>query len=167
MNPEVDRFIKKSKQWQLVITKLRSVLLTTKLEENYKWNLPCYIYEGNNITIIQPFKACLGLMFFKGALLKDKKKILVNNGPNSQSSRRLEFTSVEEVTKLTSIIKVYVKEAIANEESGLKVEFKKTPEPLPEELKKVFAKKPKLKKAFELLTPGRQRGYVLHFSGAK
>lgn len=167
MNPDVDKFIKKSKQWQDEIARLRSVLLKTKLEENFKWNLPCYSYKDRNIAIIQPFKSCLGLMFFKGALLKDPKSVLINNGPNSQAARRFEFRSVQEITKMTSTIKAYIKEAIAIEESGQEVEFKKKPEPVPEELKKIFAKKPKVKKAFNALTPGRQRGYILHFSSAK
>lgn len=107
------------------------------------------------------------MMFFKGALLKDSKGVLVNNGPNSQAGRRFEFSSEKEITKLAPIIKAYIKEAIAIEESGKKVDFKKKPEPVPDELNKMFAKKPKLKKAFSSLTPGRQRAYILHFSSAK
>lgn len=167
MNPEVDKFLKKAKTWQDEIAALRAVLLETKLEEDFKWNLPCYSYEGKNIAIIQPFKACLGMMFFKGSLLKDTKKVLVNNGPNSQAARRFEFRSKQDITKLKSAIKAYVKEAIALEESGQKVEFKEKPQAMPDELKQALAKNAKLKKAFESLTPGRQRGYIFHFSGAK
>lgn len=167
MNADVTKFLKKSKQWQDEITKLRSVILSTKLEENFKWNLPCYTYEGNNVAIIQPFKLCLGLMFFKGTLLKDSKKVLVDNGPNSQAGRRFEFASVQDITKLSSVIKAYIKEAIAIEESGQKVEFKKQPQPLPDELTQMLAKNSSLKKAFTSLTPGRQRAYILYFSGAK
>lgn len=167
MNSDVDKFLKKSKQWQNEIAKLRAVILKTKLEENLKWNLPCYSYEGGNIAIIQPFKAFLGMMFFKGALLKDPKGVLVSNGPNSQAGRRFEFNSVQEINKLTPIIKAYIKEAIAIEKSGQKVEFKKNPESMPIELRKMLAKKPRLKKAFNSLTPGRQRAYILYFSGAK
>lgn len=166
-NPAVDSFLKSAKQWPDEIAKLRSILLETKLEEEFKWRLPCYTYKGRNIVIIQPFKACLGLMFFKGALLKDTKNILVENGPNSQSSRRLELKSVQEITKLASTIKAYINEAIKAEESGQKVEFKKRPTPMPTELKKIFVKNPKLKEAFNSLTPGRQRAYLLHFSSAK
>lgn len=167
MNSKVDAFIKNSKQWQAEIKKLRSLLLATKLEENFKWNLPCYSHNGSNVAILQPFKACLGMMFFKGMLLKDHKGLLVDNGPNSQAARRLEFRSVQEITKLAATIKAYVREAVALEDSGEKIIFKKRPQKVPEELKKMFAARPKFRKAFELLTPGRQRAYLLHFSSAK
>jgi uncharacterized protein YdeI (YjbR/CyaY-like superfamily) len=167
MNANVDKFLKTSKKWSSEIAKLRDVLLKTKLEEEFKWRLPCYSYNGSNVVIIQPFKECLGLMFFKGSLLKDAKAILVNNGPNSQAGRRFEFHSEKEIAKLSSTIKAYIQEAIVLEESGQKVEFKKKPEQIPEELNTVFMKKPKFKKAFEALTPGRQRAYLLHFSAAK
>lgn len=167
MNPDVDKFLKTTKQWQKEIAKLRSIILSTKLEENFKWNLPCYSHNGSNVAIIQPFKACLGMMFFKGSLLKDPKGVLISNGPNSQAGRRFEFDSVEDIAKMAPTIKAYLKEAIAIEDSGQKVEFKKRPERWPEELKKAFAKTPKLKEAFNALTPGRQRAYILHFSSAK
>lgn len=167
MNPRVDKFLKNSKQWREEMMKLRPILLNAKLEEEFKWNLPCYCHNGNNLAILQPFKAYLGMMFFKGALLKDSKKVLINNGPNSQAAKRLEFRSVKDVTRLTSIVKSYLKEAKAIEESGQKVKFKKHPQPVPAELKKIFAKNGKLKKAFNALTPGRQRGYIFHFSSAK
>ncbi|MGE0631959.1 MAG: DUF1801 domain-containing protein [Pseudobdellovibrionaceae bacterium] len=125
MSSEVTKFIEKSKQWQEEIKKLRAIILSTKLEENFKWRLPCYTHNENNVVIIQPFKGCLGLMFFKGTLLKDPKKILIDNGPNSQASKRFEFRSSQEITKQTSSIKAYIKEAIALEDSGKKVEFKK------------------------------------------
>jgi uncharacterized protein YdeI (YjbR/CyaY-like superfamily) len=167
MHPDVNKFIKKAGPWQDEIEVLRDILLQTRLVEDFKWSKPCYIHEGSNIVIIQPFKSCLGLMFFKGALLKDPKGILKDNGPNSQSARRLEFTSLQEIVKARSTIKAYIKEAIEIETSGRKVVLKKKPEPLPEELKEIFKKKPSLKKAFEALTPGRQRAYILHFSSAK
>ena len=167
MSAEVEKFVSKSKQWKEEIIKLRDIILTTKLEENFKWRLPCYSFEDNNIVIIQPFKSCLGLMFFKGALLKDKKGILINNGPNSQSAKRLEFRSIQDIVKQTSLIKSYIKEAINIEKSGQKVEFKKKPASIPAELKEVFEEKPKLKIAFGSLTPGRQRAYIMHFNGAK
>ncbi|MEZ4741947.1 MAG: YdeI/OmpD-associated family protein [Bdellovibrionota bacterium] len=163
----VDEFLKKSESWQNEIVALRTLLLKTKLDEHLKWGKPCYCFNDHNIAIIQPFKACLGLMFFKGALLKDSKKLLVDNGPNSQAARRLEFRSVKDITKYSTTIKAYIKEAIAIEESGQKVVFKRQAESWPEELISIFAKKPKLKKAFESLTPGRQRVYILYFSGAK
>lgn len=167
MNSKVDKFIKESKQWREEIRALREVLLKTKLEEDLKWRLPCYTYEGKNVVIIQPFKASLALMFFKGSLLKDSKNILRDVGPNSQSAKRIEFTSLQEINKLSSSIKTYIKEAITLEESGEKFEFKKDPEPLPEELKKKLKEDSKLKKAFESLTPGRKRAYILFISGAK
>jgi len=167
MNAEVEKFLNKSEQWQKEMFELRAIILKTKLEEEFKWRLPCYSYNGSNIIIIQPFKGCLGLMFFKGSLMKDPKKILVDNGPNSQAARRLEFRSLQEITKQASIIKAYIKEAVTIEDSGQKVEFKKKPDVLPEELKKIFSKEPKFKKAFSALTPGRQRAYLLHFSSAK
>jgi uncharacterized protein YdeI (YjbR/CyaY-like superfamily) len=159
--------MKGSDQWNAEITKLRAVLAKAKLEETVKWNLPCFTHEGNNIVILQPFKACLAMMFFKGKLLKDPKKLLVDNGPNSQSAMRLEFRSTAEIAKLAPVIKAYVQEALKIEAAGLEVEFKKKPEAVPAELKQVFAQNPKLKKAFYALTPGRQRAYLLHFSGAK
>ncbi len=167
MNADVDKFLKSSKTWQKEMIKLRAALLKTKLDEGFKWRLPCYGFNESNVVIIQPFKGCLGLMFFKGSLLKDPKKLLVENGPNSQAAKRLEFRSEQEVTKLKTTIQAFVKEAITLEETGKKVELKKKPQVLPEELKKAFGKTPKLKKAFESLTPGRQRAYVLHFSSAK
>jgi uncharacterized protein YdeI (YjbR/CyaY-like superfamily) len=167
MLSEIDTFIKKAKQWQEEMETLRAIVLSSPLDEDLKWSKPCYTHDGRNIAIIQPFKNCLGFMFFKGALLKDPKGILKDNGPNSQSARRLEFTSAAEITKLKGTIKAYIKEAIAVEDSGQKVAIKKNPEPIPDELKEFFKKKPALKKAFEALTPGRQRAYILHFSSAK
>lgn len=159
--------MKSSNLWPQETAKLRGILTKTGLQETSKWNLPCYTHDGRNIVIIQPFKACLALMFFKGSLLKDSKKVLKSQGPNSQSALRLEFRSVADVAKLASVIKAYVKEAIALEQSGAKVEFKKKAVAVPAELKAAFAKKPALKKAFNGLTPGRQRAYLMHFSGAK
>lgn len=167
MNEQVGKFLGKSKQWQKEMEKLRALVLSTKLDENFKWGLPCYSHNQANIVIIQPFKSCLGLMFFKGTLLKDSKKLLINNGPNSQAAKRFEFRSLLDVTKNAASIKSYIKEAIDLEESGQKVEFKKKPQSAPDELKKMFVKNAKLKKAFGSLTPGRQRAYLMHFSDAK
>ena len=167
MNEKVDNFIKKSKQWNDEMKALRAILLKSKLEEDIKWGQPCYTHEGANIVIIHPFKSYLGLMFFKGSLLKDPKKALVDNGPNSQAARRFEFQSLADVKKQATTIKAYLKEAIALEKSGAKVEFKAKPQAMPDELTKAFAKSAKLKKAFDSLTPGRQRAYLMHFSSAK
>lgn len=167
MSAAVDKFLANAKLWKEEMIQLRAVLKGTKLEEDFKWRLPCYTHGGANILILQPFKACLGMMFFKGSLLKDPKKALVANGPMSQAGRRFEFRSVREVRKLAPLVRAYVKEAIAIEDSGKKVEFKAKPIAMPAELKKIFAKNAKLRKAFRALTPGRQRAYLYHFSGAK
>ncbi len=168
MNTEADSFFKALKEWKGEASKLRETILeSAKLDEELKWSKPCYSFEDNNIAIIQPFKSNLALMFFKGALLKDSKGFLIDNGPNSQSAKRLEFRSVQDITKMRPVIKAYIKEAIAIEKSGVKVELKKKPEAHPPELTDMFAKKPKFKRAFEALTPGRQRAYILHFIGAK
>ncbi len=165
-NKEVETFIKNAKAWKNEILKIRNLLLSLQLDESLKWQKPCYSFKESNIVIIQPFKSCLGLMFFKGSLLKDSNKILVNNGPNSQAAKRLEFHSVEEIEDQKDIIKKYIKEAINIEESGEKVTFKKT-HSTPEELKNYFKKNQALKNAFHSLTPGRQRAYILFFTSAK
>lgn len=167
MSAEVDKFVSKLKQWPDEVAKLRELVLKSKLDESLKWRLPCYSHNGGNVVIIQPFKNFLALMFFKGTLLKDPKQVLVDNGPNSQAARRLEFRSLQDLKKLAPTIKAYLAEAIALEEAGAKVQFKKNPQTVPAELTTIFAKQPKLKKAFESLTPGRQRAYIFHFAGAK
>lgn len=167
MNEKVTKFIKNLKHWNDEVAELRKILKTTKLNEDFKWNLPCYTHNESNVVIIQPFKSYLGLMFFKGTLLKDTKKLLVKNGPNSQHTNRFEFKSVAEIKKLAPIIKAYIKEAIAVEDSGEKLETKSKPIPVPVELKKMFRTNAKFKKAFEALTPGRQRAYLFFFAAAK
>ena len=165
-NPKVDAFVSRTKTWRGEIQKVRSILLDCGLEEDIKWGKPCFSFEGSNVAIIQPFKAHLSLMFFKGALFKDSHGLLRSQGENTQSALRLEFTSEAQVTK--AVLKSYVKEAIAVEKAGLKVEFKAKRElELPEELTQILKKDRKLSKAFSALTPGRQRAYVLHFKGAK
>jgi uncharacterized protein YdeI (YjbR/CyaY-like superfamily) len=155
-----------SKAWQGEIRKLRSILLDCGLDEELKWGKPCFLYEGKNVAIVQPFKAHLSLMFFKGALLKDSHGLLRSQGENTQSAMRLEFTSEAQITK--AVVASYVKQAIAAEKAGLKVDFKAKRElELPEELTRILQKDRKLEKAFGSLTPGRQRAYVLHFAGAK
>lgn len=167
MGSDVERFIDQSKQWNAEMTKLRSIILSTKLEESLKWRQPCFSQNDGNIVIIQPFKAFVALMFFKGTLLKDPKKVLKEVGPNSQAAKRFEFTSTAEITKQAATIKAYIKEAIALERTGEKVEFNKKPAEIPKELKTAFTKQPALKKAFTALTPGRQRAYLLVINGAK
>lgn len=166
-NKEVDQYVKTIRTWKEEIKELRAIILTTELEECLKWGKPCYQREGKNIVIIQPFKASLALMFFKGMLLKDKKEALVDVGPNSQSARRMEFTCAAEIKKQASTIKACIKEAITIETSGVKVPAKSSAMPVVSELESAFTKNARLKKAFYALTPGRQRAYLLHFSGAK
>jgi uncharacterized protein YdeI (YjbR/CyaY-like superfamily) len=165
-NPRVDAFVSRAKTWRGEIEKLRSILLDCGLEEDLKWGKPCFLFEGRNVAIIQPFKGHCALMFFKGALLQDTHRLLRSQGENTQSAKRLEFTSEAQVKK--SVVKSYVQQAIAVEEAGLKVDFKAKRElQLPEELTRMLQKNPRLAKAFSALTPGRRRGYVLHFAAAK
>jgi uncharacterized protein YdeI (YjbR/CyaY-like superfamily) len=162
----VDGFLSRAKSWKAEMQKLRTILLDCGLDEALKWGKPCYSFEGSNVAIIQPFKAHCSLMFFKGALLKDTHKRLRSQGENTQSALRLEFTSESEIT--AALVKPYVKQAIAVEEAGLKVDFKAKRElELPEELTAILKKDRRLAKAFDALTPGRQRAYVLQFAGAK
>lgn len=165
-NPKVDAFVNRAKTWRGEIEKLRSILLECGLDEDLKWGKPCFQFEGSNVAIIQPFKEHCSLMFFKGALLEDTHGLLRSQGENTQSAMRLEFTSEAQIKK--SVLKSYVNQAIAVEKAGLKVDFKAKRElELPAELTEVFRKDPRLAKAFEALTPGRRRGYVMHFAAAK
>ena len=165
-NSKVDEFVSRAKAWQAEMQKLRSILLNCGLEEALKWGKPCFTFEGANVAIIQPFKEHCALMFFKGALLPDTHGLLRSQGENSQSALRLEFTSESQIKK--AVLESYVKGAIAVEKQGLKVDFKAKRElELPQELTVLLKKDRKLAKAFAALTPGRQRGYVLHFAGAK
>jgi len=165
-NPKVDAFVSGAKAWREELQKLRAILLECGLDEDLKWGKPCYSFEGKNVAILQPFKAHCALMFFKGSLLEDTHGLLRSQGDNTQSALRLEFTSPEQVKK--TIVKSYVKSSIAVEKAGLKVEFKAKRElELPEELTQYMARDKKLAKAFEALTPGRRRAYVMHFAAAK
>jgi uncharacterized protein YdeI (YjbR/CyaY-like superfamily) len=166
VNPKVDAYIARSKQWPEEMTELRTVLLGCGLAEELKWGKPCYVHEGRNIAIVQEMKDFLALMFFKGALLGDAAGVLEDQGPNSRSARRIRFTSVSEVARLADAVTGYVKEAIHVEEAGLEV----GPPPelvLVAELLHRLDRDPALKAAFEALTPGRQREYNLYFSDAK
>lgn len=168
MNPQVDQFIMNAKNWQKEFDTLRNILLACKLEESIKWKHPCYQYEGSNIVLIHGFKDYCAVLFIKGALLKDEKGILVKQTENVQAARQIRFTNLESIVKQKTVIKAYIKEAIELEKTGAKVQFKSKEEfPVPEELKAVFNKNPKFKKAFEALTPGRQKGYLLFFESAK
>lgn len=168
LNPKIDGWFRKAKQWQEEMLALRAIAGDCGLTEELKWRQPCYTFEGHNVVIIGAFKNFCVLSFFKGALLKDPKGILEQVGENTQSGRTIRITSVDQIEKLKPSIKSLIKEAINVEKAGLKVEFKKiTERPLPEELEAKFKESPALKKAFNALTPGRQREYLLHFSSAK
>lgn len=163
---KVDAFVSRAKRWQGEIRKLRSTLLDCGLDEDLKWGKPCFMFEGRNVAIIQPFREHCSLMFFKGALLRDTYGLLHSQGKNTQSALRLEFTSAAHIKK--TVVKSYVKQAIAVEKAGLKVDFKAKRElELPEELTQALKRDRKLASAFQALTPGRQRAYVLHITGAK
>ena len=168
MNPAVDFYFTKAKKWQEELKALRPIILDCGLTEELKWGVPCYTLEKNNIVLIHVFKDYCAVLFFKGALLKDAKGILIQQTENVQSARQLRFTDVREIVALKTTIKAYINEAIAVEKAGLKVIKKETAEfAMPEELQAKFDASPALKTAFEALTPGRQRAYLLHFAAAK
>ncbi|WP_346838695.1 YdeI/OmpD-associated family protein [Microbulbifer sp. SAOS-129_SWC] len=167
-NPQVDAFIGRSEKWQQAFTALRAVILDSPLTEELKWGKPCYTYDKNNVLILQGFKEFGALLFPKGALLRDPANVLAKPGENTQSARRIEFRNPQETAKIAGLLKSYIDEAIAIEKAGLKVEFKQTADfAIPEEFQSRLDSDPALKAAFFDLTPGRQRGYLLHFSSAK
>jgi uncharacterized protein YdeI (YjbR/CyaY-like superfamily) len=153
-------------RWQAEIAALQRILSGFRLREERKWGKPCYTMDGKNIVIIQGFKEYCALGFFQGALLKDPKKLLVQLG-QVQAARVMKVTSAKEIATKASTIKAYVREAMSAEKAGLKVRTKPREIPLPAELKEKFRSNPQFKRAFEALTPGRQRGYLFHFTGAK
>lgn len=168
MNPRVDFFFDKAKKWQEEYKALRAIALETGLAEELKWGCPCYTFMGKNIVLIHGFKEYCAYLFFKGALMKDPKKILIRQTENVQAARQIRFTDVSQIRKTKAILKTYILEAAEIEESGKKVDFKKTSEfKVPEELSSRMRKMPALKKAFAALTPGRQRAYLFYFSQAK
>lgn len=168
MNPKVDWYFAKAGKWLEAVEKLRTIALDSNLTEELKWGSPCYTLKGSNVFLIHCFKEYCALLFHKGALLKDDAGILIQQTKNVQSARQIRFTSVQEVVKMERIVKAYIHQAIEVEKAGLKVEMKKTEAfDMPEEFKVKLKKMPALKKAFAALTPGRQRGYLLHFSSAK
>ena len=168
MNPKVDWFFAKDTKWQKEYEKLRTIILDCGLIEELKWGCPCYTFENTNIVLIHGFKEYCALLFFKGALLNDPNGILIQQTKNVQSARQIRFTNVREIVKMEKILKAYVYEAIEVERAGLKVKLKKTSEfKTPEEFQKRLDKNTALKKAFDELTPGRQRAYIFYFSQAK
>ncbi|MGA9288532.1 MAG: YdeI family protein [Anaerobacillus sp.] len=166
MNPKVDAYLNKPQKWQEEFEKLRKIILDSELTEEFKWKHPCYTFEDKNIVLIHGFKEYCALLFHKGALLKDTHGILIQQTENVQAARQIRFTNVQEIVEMEAILKDYIDEAIEVEKAGLEVEFKKETE-VPEELQNKFDELPRLKSAFEELTPGRQRAYILYFSKAK
>lgn len=168
LNPKVDAILSKAKTWQDEMIKLRQIVLDCGLTEELKWGVPCYTLEKRNILIIHSFKAYCALLFFKGALLKDTRRLLIQQTENTQAARQIRFTHLQEISQLEPILKEYIYEAMEVERAGLKVEFRKHTELLfPVELEHKLREIPALKAAFEALTPGRQRAYNLYFSAPK
>ena len=181
MNPKIDHYLQegcgrcplggtpncKVHAWTPELKELRRIILECGLVEEEKWSQPCYTFNGSNVLIMSALKDAAVVGFFKGSLLQDEKKLLTRPGENSQAARQFRFTAVKDIIALEASIKAYIFEAIEIEKAGLKVAFKQNPEPIPAELLAKFAELPDLKEAFEALTPGRQRGYILYFSKAK
>jgi len=167
-NPSVDFYFDKDQKWQKEITELRSIVLDCPLTEELKWGVPCYTYEKNNIVLLHVFKEYCALLFIKGALLHDPHGLLIQQTENVQAGRQIRFTDVQKIVEMEPILKEYINESIEVEKSGIEVPFKKSTEfTIPEELQSKFDEMSALKKAFEALTPGRQRAYILHFSAPK
>lgn len=168
MNPKADFFFNKAEKWQQELERLRNIPLDCGLDEEVKWGCPCYTHHGANIVLIHAFKDYCAFLFFKGALLKDTDNILIQQTENVQSPRQVRFTGEQEIIDLEPTLKAYIFEAIEVEKAGLKVELKKTKEfPVADEFQSKLDAIPALKTAFEALTPGRQRGYLLHFAQPK
>jgi uncharacterized protein YdeI (YjbR/CyaY-like superfamily) len=167
-NPKVDFYFRKAKLWRDELAKLRTIVLDCPLTEELKWGNPCYTIQKSNIVLIHAFKEYCAFLFFKGALMKDARGILIQQTKNVQSARQIRFTNVREIVDMETILKAYINEAIEVEKSGLKVDYKKTTEfDIPEEFQHKLDENPALKTAFKALTPGRQRAYLLYFSAPK
>jgi uncharacterized protein YdeI (YjbR/CyaY-like superfamily) len=167
-NPKVDAVLSKATEWREEFAKLRAIVLDCGLTEELKWGQPCYALQDKNIVLIHGFKHYCALLFMKGALLKDARGILVQQTENVQAARQIRFTNIREIVKLEPVLKAYIQEAIGVEKAGLEVKYKKTSEfKMPGEFRKKLMENPGLKTAFEALTPGRQRAYLLHFSAPK
>jgi uncharacterized protein YdeI (YjbR/CyaY-like superfamily) len=167
-NMKVDSFISKAKKWQKEYESLREIVLDCGLTEELKWGVPCYTYQNANVVLIHGFKEYCALLFMKGALMKDPRGILIQQTENVQAGRQIRFTSTEQIDKLKTVLKAYIKDAIAIEKSGAKIEFKKATDfAVAEEFQRQLDQSAHLKEAFEALTPGRQKAYLLYFSSAK
>lgn len=165
---KVDAFLERAKNWREEFEALRAIIADSGLTEDFKWGQPCYTQDGRNVVLMHGFKEYCALLFFKGALMKDPKNLLIQQTENVQAARQIRFKDLAEITRQEKVLKSYIKDAIALEKSGAKVEMKKTTEfSFPEELERKMDDVPALRTAFEELTPGRQRAYLLHFSSAK
>lgn len=167
-NSKIDPYFNKLKKWKEEFELLRDIVLDCGLTEDFKWMHPCYTLDNKNIVLIHGFKDYCALLFHKGALLKDPHGILIQQTENVQAARQIRFTGVQQIDEMQLILKSYIDEAIEVEKAGLQVNYKKNTEYIiPEELENKFVEIPDLKTAFEALTPGRQRAYILHFSTPK
>jgi uncharacterized protein YdeI (YjbR/CyaY-like superfamily) len=167
-NPKVDGFLRKAKKWREELSALRRIILDSELTEDVKWRVPCYTIGGKNVLFINGLKEFCVLAFVKGVLLKDPRHILLRIGENTQAGRWIKFTNVGEIAELEPVLKAYIDEAIRTEKAGLTVKLKKTADfKVPPEFQKKLKEMPALKTAFNALTPGRQRGYLLYFASAK
>jgi uncharacterized protein YdeI (YjbR/CyaY-like superfamily) len=167
-NPKVDGFLRKAERWREELATLRRIVLECELTEELKWGKPCYTFQGHNIVILIPFKESCALLFCKGALLKDGDGILTKASENTQAARWIKFAHVREIAQRATVLKAYIAEAVEAERAGLKVKYKTTAEfKMPDELRNRLDGSPALNAAFKSLTPGRQRAYILYFSGAK
>ncbi|EAD8105298.1 hypothetical protein BA109_15255 [Listeria monocytogenes] len=168
LNPKVDAFLSKPSTWQAEFKALREIAITFELEEEFKWGKPCYAINGNNVFLIHGFKNYCALLFMKGALLRDPENILVQQTENVQAARQIRFTNLQEILDQKEFLKAYIQNAIEVEKAGLEVELKPREEtPIPEELLAKFEEMPALQTAFEALTPGRQKAYLLYFAAPK
>ncbi|EMX5392398.1 hypothetical protein HB821_00500 [Listeria innocua] len=168
LNPKVDSFLNKPSTWQAEFKVLREIAITFELEEEFKWGKPCYALNGSNVFLIHGFKNYCALLFMKGALLRDPDNILVQQTENVQAARQIRFTNLQEILDQKEILKKYIQNAIEVEKAGLEVELKPRAEtPIPEELLAKFEEMPALQTAFEALTPGRQKAYLLYFAAPK
>lgn len=168
MNPKVDTYIDRNEKWRAEIAEMRKIALDCPVTEELKWGSPCYTCDGQNIVLIHVFKEYAAYLFFKGALMPDGHGLLIQQTANVQSARQIRFTNLKEIKAKAKILKTYIHEAIEVERSGAKVVLKKTEDfPIPEEFKLALKKNAALKKAFQTLTPGRQRAYLVHFAQPK
>ncbi|HBJ8776939.1 TPA: YdeI family protein [Listeria monocytogenes] len=168
LNPKVDAFLSKPSTWQAEFKALREIAITFELEEEFKWGKPCYAINGSNVFLIHGFKNYCALLFMKGALLRDPENILVQQTENVQAARQIRFTNLQEILDQKEFLKTYIQNAIEVEKAGLEVELKPREEtPIPEELLAKFEEMPALQTAFEALTPGRQKAYLLYFAAPK